>query len=209
MFYFVKKDNRIEKYKVTFDKEAITKLRVEIINKCSEIEHYDYLDTDGPTYHDDFLRIRNLERVKVGKREYNDFYSEDENLYHYTYDRYEFPYLINLIDMLFYNNIHALNMILNPDFTLEPEPFDKRIKDLNKKANRISNTKTKEKIAILEELEELIAKSKLNINQKPVKEYYTKVQELITLELVDTIDISELEKIKNFFSIELNDLVIF
>lgn len=209
MFYFVKKDNRIEKYKVTFDKEAITKLRVEIINKCSEIEHYDYVDTDGPTYHDDFLRIRNLERVKVGKREYNDFYSEDEDLYHYTYDAYEFPYLINLIDMLFHNNVHALNMILNPDFTLEPEPFEKRIKDLNKKANRISNTKTKEKIAILEELEQLIAKSKLNINQKSVKEYYPKVQKFITLELVDTIDISEIEKIKKFFSLELNDLVIF
>jgi len=209
MFYFVKNDKRIEKYKVTFNKEALTKLRVEIINNCSEIEHYDYVDTDGPTYHDDFLHIRNLERIKVGKREYNDFYSEDEDLYHYTYDAYEFPYLINLIDMLFHNNVHALNMILNPDFSLEPEPLEKRIKDLNKKANRISNTKTKEKIAILEELEQLIAKSKLNINQKSVKEYYPKVQQFITLELVDTIYIYELEKIQRFFSIELNDLVIF
>lgn len=210
MIYFVKKENRIEKYEATFDKNEMEKLRIEIINKCSEIEHLDYVDTDGPTYHDDFLHIRNLNRVKVGKREYNDFYSEDEDLYHYTYDKYDFPYLVELINLIYMNNVPALDMILNPDYSYEQEPFEQRIKELTKKANHISNTKTREKITVLEELEELVKKSQLNINQVSVKEYYPKVQKLIKLTFIDSIEISELNKILSFFSVEkISDVHIF
>lgn len=202
MIYFVKKDNRIEKYEVAYNKSEMEKLRVEIINKCSEIEHFDYVDTDGPTYHDDFLRIRNLEIVKVGTREYNDFYSEDEDLYHYVYDRYKFPYLVTIIEMLFEGNVNALNMILNPDYSYEQESFEKRIQDLINKVDSIPNTKAEEKIDVLEKLASLINQSQLNINQVSAQEYYPKVKELIKLKLIDNIDSSDFERIQSFFNIK-------
>lgn len=202
MIYFVKKDKQIEKYEVTYDKDEIEKLKYEIIEKCSEITHHSYDDTGGPD-ENDYLRIRNLTKIKVGIREHNDFYDiAPETIYHFEYDEYELPYLVSLIDMLYHKNSGALYMILNPDFSYEPESFEKRINDLMKKASRISNRKTKEKIAILEDLARLINQAELNANQKSVKDYYPKVQKLINLRLIDSIQLAELEKIQSFFEIE-------
>ena len=202
MLYFVKKGNRIEKYEVTYDKAEMEKLKYEIIENCSEIIHHSYDDTAGPD-EDDYLRTRNLIKTKVGVREHNDFYDiAPETVYHFEYDEYEFPYLVSLIDMLRHNNAGAREMILNPDFSYEPESFEKRINDLMKKASRISNRKTKEKIAILEDLARLTNQSELNANQKSVKEYYPIVQKLINLRIIDSIQLTELEKIQSFFEIE-------
>jgi len=202
MLYFVKKGNRIEKYEATYDKAEMEKLKYEIIENCSEIIHHSYDDTTGPD-EDDYLRTRNLIKTKVGIREHNDFYDiAPETVYHFEYDEYEFPYLVSLIDMLLHNNAGALDMILNPDFSYEPESFEKRINDLMKKASRISNRKTKEKIAILEDLARLTNQSELNANQKSVKEYYPIVQKLINLRIIDSIQLTELEKIQSFFEIE-------
>jgi len=209
MYYFVKKDNLIEKYEVTYDKEEMEKLRIEIINKCSEIEHLEYESTDGPTYNDDLLHIRNLEIVKTGVKKYNDFYSADEDIFHYSYDYYDYPYLVNLINLLSMDNVHALHSILNPDYSNEKEPIDLRIKKVTQKLNRIVSTKNKNKSTLLSELQELIEKAELNENQISVKEYYPKVQELIHLKLFDTIEISELERIKSFFKISIDNIAVF
>ena len=210
MFYYVKDGDSIQKYRVTYDKEQLEKLRVEIINNCSEIKHLEYTATDGPTYHDDILQIRNLEIIKVGKTDNNDFYSQERDLYHYSYDKYDFPYLVTLINLLLgQHNVHALYTILNPDYKMEKEPFDKRIEELNNMINSISNCETSKKMELLEKLEQLISQSKLNINQKPVNEYYEKVQSNISLELMDTLKVSEIEKVEGFLSIVIDSVPIF
>ena len=65
------------KYEVVIDKELLSKLKYEIIEKCSIIIHKDYQDTYLPKMYgiDDYLKYRNYSEVKIGVREYNDFYS--------------------------------------------------------------------------------------------------------------------------------------
>ena len=58
MYYYIKREDKIEKYKVVFDKDTLDELRTEIINKCSIIEHIEYTGTRTPNYFD-YLKIRN------------------------------------------------------------------------------------------------------------------------------------------------------
>ena len=76
------------KYQVVINKEMLSKLKYEIIEKCSFISHKDYKDTFLPKMYgiDDYLKYRNYSEVKVGLREYNDFYSMPEDLYRIRYD---------------------------------------------------------------------------------------------------------------------------
>ena len=71
MYYYVYKDKCVEKYLVNFSKEEIEKLKLEIINNCSEIEHREYDGTHGPNYFD-YLRIRNYKEkfLKYKKKQH-------------------------------------------------------------------------------------------------------------------------------------------
>ena len=51
----------------------------------------------------------------------------------------------------------------------------------------------------LEEIKALLNEKRFNKNQVSTKEYYVKARELISLKLVDTINLSEVYRIKEFF----------
>ena len=56
------------------------------------------------------------------------------------------------------------------------------------------------------DVEKLIETAKLNQNQKSVYIYYLKVQQLIALELVDSINIFEISRGINFFDLSKTEL---
>lgn len=211
MLYFVKKENRIEKYTVTYDEHQMEKLKLEIIDKCSEITHSEHFDIYKESYYDDQLKIRNLKsrEAKDGEypEKYKEYFSKDADIYFYSYDEYTFPYLISLIDCFYKGYGPSIKEILNPTFKCIPDSFEKRISDLSNRINNIPKENTEEKKEALTDLERLIKNAKLNANQISVKEYYPKVKELIKLELVDSITIDEFEKLKNFFEIRIDNIV--
>lgn len=204
MFYFEKKADRIEKFDVTYDEIQMNKLRSEIIDKCSEISHYELFGKETERYEED-PTIRNLQMRSATKKEFLEHpYCEEYELYHYSYDQYKFPYLVTLIDLLHRGYGPAIKEILTPTFRCEFKTVKEGIEDLTKKANSISDSNSNEKKEVLEELNWLMRKANLNANQISVKEYYPKVKALITMEHIDSIAISDFERIKDFFEINID-----
>ena len=199
MYYYVKNNDQIEKYKIEFDKEKLKRLRIEIINNCSEITHKEYNDTIEPNYLD-YLKIRNYKRQKLGTVE-GKGYSPDKTLYHLSYDEYTYPYLVTLIDKLLEDGTETLTEIFEEKQEKEILSFAERIEILSQEIDQINNLDTKRKISELEKLQKLLETQKLNSNQLPVSLYYPKVQELIDFKYISSMKIEDIEKLEAFFGV--------
>lgn len=196
MFYYLKKKGNLEKYTVDIDYDALKRLRLEIIFRCSEISHIEQNTTTTPNYFD-YERIQNYTEKKVGRTD-GGFYTPAEDIYHVSYDYYEHPYLISIIDRLLKDDKSAISEILKPDYSKERDSFEKRISCLENEINNIPTCNTSAKVSKLKELEELIKKAELNKKQASVKRYYSKVKKLITFTLVDTMSSKDIQKVGDF-----------
>lgn len=196
MFYYLKKKGKLEKYTVEIDHEALKSLRLEIIFRCSEISHIEDTTTATPNYFD-YERIQNYTEKKVGRTD-GGFYTPSEDIYHVSYDYYNHPYLVSIIDRLLKDDKTAIAEILKPDYSKEAVSFEKRIANLESKINDIPTCNTAAKVAKLKELEELLQKSHLNQKQASVKKYYSKAKKLITFTLVDTMSLKDIQKVGDF-----------
>ena len=206
MYYFLEQKYTIEKYFVSFSKEELEKLKIEIINKCSEIEHYEYDGTEGPNKFD-YLQIRNYHEKFIRIRESRDNLQwPDQKLYHYSYDKYNYPTLVTAIDNLLNGNVQALDVIYNQNSEITIKTIDERITETSGELTAIDNLNITEKKEKLNNLQRLVELKELNKNQKSVIPYYDKVRELITLEYVDSITKEVLEKVNQFFEnrVDLN-----
>lgn len=197
MNYFKYGDTNIYKYRVIFDKEEIEKLKLEIINKCSRIVHNEYI---GHRFFSkvDNLKIRNLIRKKVGVQEFID--GPDEDIYRFSYDEYIYPSLVGLIDKLLAGDATVIDTIFDPGKISEHISFKSSIERVSAELDQIDNLDIDKKRKKLDELQKLVDCEKLNRNQKPVSEYYQKLQSLITLEFVESISTEEVSKVNSFFS---------
>lgn len=204
MYYFIDKKETIEKYSVSFSKEELEKLKIEIINNCSEIEHHEYEGTHGPNEFD-YFRIRNYKERFVRVKESRDSLQwPDQRVYHYSYDEYKFPELVSAIDELLNGNVLVLDTIFNTNPESKIETIDERIRKASAELDAIDNLKITKKREKLDELQKLIELKKLNKKQKSVVPYYARLRELITLDLVDTITKEEIERVNQFFGNSTN-----
>lgn len=204
MYYFIDKKETIEKYSVSFSKEELEKLKMEVINNCSEIEHHEYEGTHGPNRFD-YLRIRNYKERFVRIQESRDSLQwPDQRVYHYSYDEYKFPELVSAIDELLNGNVLVLDTIFNTNPESKIETIDERIRKASAELDAIDNLKIAKKREKLDELQKLIELKKLNEKQKSVVPYYARLRELITLDLVDTITKEEIERVNQFFGNSTN-----
>ncbi|MBQ3021629.1 MAG: hypothetical protein IJD92_05360 [Bacilli bacterium] len=204
MYYFIDKKETIEKYSVSFSKEELEKLKIEIINNCSEIEHHEYEGTHGPNEFD-YFRIRNYKERFVRVKESRDSLQwPDQRIYHYSYDEYKFPELVSAIEELLNRNVLVLDTIFNTNPESKIETIDERIRKASAELDAIDNLKITKKREKLDELQKLIELKKLNKKQKSVVPYYARLRELITLDLVDTITKEEIERVNQFFGNSTN-----
>lgn len=199
MLYFRKNDDVIEKYQVNFDKEKIEKLKQEIINNCSFITHIEFESDYTPRLSNEI--IKNFTYTPTGKEK--EYFEETRKIYHYSYDRYEPPYLVTLINQLLNDNSKVIDQILNyeiPSKSTIDDSIDSAYKEF-KEINPENVTKRAEK---LKELEDLLKAKKLNINQQNIDLYYKELMELIKFNLIDSLTLSELNKIESFLEINLS-----
>lgn len=204
MYYFIDKKETIEKYLVSFSKEELEKLKIEVINNCSEIEHHEYEGTHGPNEFD-YLRIRNYKERFVRIQESRDSLQwPDKRVYHYSYDEYKFPELVSVIDELLNGNVLVLDTIFNTNPESKGKTIDEKIRKASEELDAIDNLKITKKREKLDELQKLIELKKLNKKQKSVVPYYARLRELITLDLVDTITKEEIERVNQFFGNLIN-----
>lgn len=201
MYLFKKNGEMIEKYFISFNSKDVEKLKCEIINNCSKIVHQEYDSHIEPNYFD-YLRIRNFHKSEqIGRYEYTD--GPSEAIYHFIYDEYKFPYLVSLIDKLLDGDISALEKIYHPNLKHEENDFKKSIEIASKEADKINNLNVEKKIEKLKEIQILLENSELNKNCQPINDYYLRLQSLIKSELIGSVSISEILRVKAFFDSSL------
>ncbi len=188
MFYFKQDGENIEKYCITFNKEEIEQLRTAIINNCSFIEHLKCNHDFSSIFATDISLIKNLKKE----------YSAEGDIYWYTYDKYEPPYLVELMNELLDGDATSIDKILN--FTTES--IDDKIKLVNQELILIDSENIIVKKEKLKELEHLLESKKLN---QSIDGYYKQLIALIQFDLVDSLSISEIERVESF--LEINNLV--
>ncbi len=198
MYYFKNNGERIEKYQVNFSREKIERLKKEIIDRCSYIEHKEFI-SDYPPIFDDNSIIKNFHDTLVGKKEY---FEETRDVYSYSYDEYKPPYLIELINRLINGDAEVIDEILTYDISSD-ESIDDKIKLVNQEFMDIEAENIDGKKAKLKELGDLLESKDLNRDQQNIEPYYYQLIKLIEFDLVDSLTIFELNRVESFLGIEL------
>ncbi len=199
MYYFRKNKENLEKYSISFNKKQVEKLKEDIILNCSFIEHKTCRSDYDPLFLNDKI-IKDYFKTKVGEKEY---FEETRNVYLHEYNEYESPYLVHLITRLLSGEAKALYEILNYD-TSSFISIDEQIRLTNLELSSVDITDIEKKKEKLEQLENLLKSKELNEKQKSVEEYYQKLLKLLKFTLVDTILISDLERVEKFSGIDLD-----
>lgn len=197
MYYFRLNRDTIEKYEITYDKEKLEDLNEEIIYNCSEIVHKEYESDYDPDLRD--RKIKNYKYERVGTKEYD---TEVRSVYRYSYDEYETPYLCELVKKILYKDdehkLESIRMIFSSDLVEERASIDDRLEVLTNLFNNTKDTSAKQKY--VNQINEILELKKQNPKVKPVAEYYDKVRDLIDINLVDTMPLTEAERFVEFFA---------
>ena len=193
MFYFKVEKEVVLKYQVNFNREEIEKLRENIIHNCSHIVHREYYNTCPPNFTDKSL-IFNFKSTFAFEKEY---FEETKDVYLYTFDEYEVPYLIKLINRLLKEDATVLEEILN--YKVEDKAsLEEQINFVNQEYLKADNVfKRQEK---LKELESLLSQKNLNKNQQSTYIYYQKLLSLIKFELIDTLPLDYIQRVEDFYA---------
>lgn len=195
MVYFKVKDDYIYKYNISYDMDALNDLRDTIVKKCSLVEHIEYESDCDPSF--DFLdsSIENYEIQSTDKVQ--EYFEGDRIIYHYSYDKYNHPYLVHLIDGLLRNDKKSLEKIFKYQPSKEKN-IDDKIKSLKNKFNSIDSNNTSELRKILDDLDSLESLKGLNSKRESTNSYYKKVLSLIHFDLVSAIKKNEFDKVMDF-----------
>ena len=191
MIYFKQNNDKIEKYHITFNQEEIEQLKSDIIKNCSFIKHVEYSSDYEPKF-DNISLIKNFHSTYISKKEY---FEETRDVYFYSYDEYQPPYLIELINNLLTGDSSSIDKILN--YCISNESIDDKIKLINQEINEIDISNIESKKEKLKELENLLEIKKLNKNRQNIDPYYQRLISLIKFDLVDTMSICEIERVNS------------
>lgn len=135
-----------------------------------------------------------------------DYFVETRETVFVSYDEYNAPELVNLINRLLENDSRVLQQIFNYDISTNI-PIDDKIDSINKEFFEIDIKDIEKKKAKLHELEKLLKIQELNKNQQGIEQYYNQLIELIKIKLIDSISVSELERMESFLETYLSNKI--
>ena len=167
-------------YEFKYDEDEYLKFRKEVIDNASRITHVSSTGINGPydKRHNNIpYEIRNCEIKDYGRDRYG------RKQYNFIYDKYEYPYLIKLMDDFNSGNIDALFDIMFPNFTLEYSPAYDRLKNEIEELKSINDRNINEMIEKVNDIKSLL----LDINEGkifiPALKYYNGFLNFINLKV--------------------------
>lgn len=205
--------NYIIKNEITFDKEKLEKLRLKLLNTCSEIVFHKYKTINPYSIVENEI-IRDFKCKEIGIR-YGKGYYPDLPEYQVEYYEYRTPIEVLLLKEIIAGDNNSLVYLLdrlnnvNEDIIKISNPKVEELNKLNKEievelknsnisleetANQLLNINKKKKL-----LEEQIT---LNKNQKPIELYYKEIKSLFIYIPTDMLLLEDLNKVLTFFSYE-------
>ena len=206
MYYYKKKGKDIIKYEVIIDAEKLNKIRFQVINNCSHIEHIKNSVTDRMRPNEfDYEHIRNYKEKYIGVIEYNDFYSSSEDEYAVEYDYYNHPQLVKYIDNLLNGDTSAIEQIqkVKDEFIDKEQKLLAEQQKIISKLNSMSEKNKESQIYLLnenqEKLLEYYKEKELNKNQVTSSKYKNKVLSCIELKELEIIPYKTVLEVMRFF----------
>ncbi len=191
-------------FEVELDQEELIKVRDEIIDKMSVIDHFETESPDDPYYSPNKSEIRKRGDIQI--RNYREWSKEWIDVYELccsSYDRYTIPYLSRLINGVLNGNYESLKEIKNISYGREYIPIRETIEEYSRIIAKYKEYHTKfprsplchEKEARV--MEKCIMKY-INIMlddtyANKFREYYEKVSEMIS---VKELEVEVIEKDK-------------
>ena len=210
MYFFDLDETIVVKYEVEINNEKLKKLKKEIIKKCSMIEHKSY-ETINPLSQFNFYYMKNYKKEKTNKKDFE----TKKDIYLISYDLYNPPYLVTLIDELLLGNTSVINDIKNyhESFSInEPSINDKykKLLDLLYDPDYVkiygvpeNQEEKRNRVKLLKEMEDLLTNYKNkkinNSKEKNIDDYRIEVLDCITMKQIETISLESLVKIQRFF----------
>ena len=200
-YFLVQNGDVFEKYLITYDKLELIQLKKELIEKCSTIYHQTAALTFSPLeYH--FINGENRNVVELDEKSIpskNIYFPE---VHQYSYDFYEYPKLVTIIDNILNGNIQSL---LYAKFE-EKVDYEKLIAYKNEKINNLVTDNTQERNQMLKELDKLIILADYNKNQRGTLYYKERFEKIFAKELVDTIKVTDVKHTLEFFNADKSKL---
>lgn len=201
MYYYVQNGEYFEKYLLSFDVNELTKLRDEMIEKCSrivpnQIGELNHIMKDFPD-----RKLTNLKDLGISRIVSRG--TEPDVTYHkYSYTIYYYPEEVILINELLKGNAQVYH---NIKFK-EKIDYEKLINEKDEKINAIANRKTVTKMAALQDLDTLINESNASKNQLGTIAYQERFEKIVNLKLLKQIKVSDIKEVLNFFNSDEIDI---
>lgn len=205
MYFYNLEGTIIIKYKVDLNITRLKKIKQDIIDNCSEINNKSYETTNPPLFNHKY--IKNYKKEKTNKKDFE----TKSDIYLVSYDFYNPPYLVTLIDELLLGNTIVINEIkkYKENFCIDNSNIQEQYKELLSKiydkedikiygAIQDESEKERRKV-LLKDMESLLTKYQ---NQKKplIDEYRLQVLECINLKVLKSIPLDNLLEVQNFFS---------
>lgn len=210
MYFYNIEGTMIVKYEVKLNYPKLKELKKEIIDNCSLIEHKTEESTNSLILFDS-VYMRNYRSIKTNKKDFK----TKKNIYSISYDLYNPPYLITLINELLKENFSIITEILNykENFSIEESEIKNRYNELLNELydpdyvkiykNPVQEEEDKNRIILLRELEELLTnyqnKKVENSKKNNVESYRIKVLNCIKLKEIKKYPIEMLIELQDFF----------
>ncbi|MBQ1812663.1 MAG: hypothetical protein II119_01775 [Bacilli bacterium] len=198
MIYFEKhRDGSISKWNITFDIDDLEIIKKQVMEKFHKVIHHEHdLDED-------------IAKARLESKKYHNFTmvkNLNSETYHVTYDEYEYPRLVYLIEDLLCGDLSAISSIESPTETGQRK-YNERIETLADEIDTIDNFDTDKKIRKLEELKVAIRESNINKSEKKLSKYYEMTQSVINRYLIAHLEPEEVENIESFFDMSIPEIV--
>lgn len=211
MYFYNIEGTMIIKYEVKLNYKKLKELKKEIIDNCSLIKHQ-IEETINPIIVFNSIYMRNYKSIKTNKKDFK----TKKSIYLVTYDLYNPPYLVELINELLKENFSIITEILNYKENFSIEVFE--IKDrYNKLLNelydpdyvkiyksQVQEDDSKNRLNLLRELEKLLSNYQIekeeHSKKTDIEKYRLKVLDCIKLKEIQKLPIEYLSFVQDFFN---------
>lgn len=209
MYYYEMDELNVIKYKFDLNINKLNFLKKQIIKDCGKIIHKSLETTNVLNYFNNRY-VNNLEVHITEKKDDN-----NKNIYLVSYDLYNVPYLVSLIDRLLNKDISAINEIINykESFSIEnpeiSEDYNILLDEINSKDNikiygiKENPNKKLKREKLLKKMEELLTDYELktvnNYDNEKINKYRKLLLESINIRPIKTLNIKEFIEVQSFF----------
>ena len=199
MIYFERHiDNSVSKWDVSFDSEELKNIYSIIMEECrATTHHFHKLTAEELTARINAGNCHNFVRGQLDC---------STGLIEVSYDVYEYPRLLNLVQQLLSGDASVIDEIARPIETGQNK-YDDIVDTIDMEINGIDNRDIERKKSKLEELRVALNRARENKKEKRLTKYYDMVYGALNMRLIGVLNPAEVKMYEEFFSTSIDSMI--